>query len=117
MGLFGRREARATVRGRAHVVPTTAANIGDGVDGNMNNFTAKSAAKSTIVLVATSAEDGGPVAPASQRVTVRLPNWLRHVLHDAGSNTGDSDKLPAELHVPVLIDAADRTIVAMDVDA
>jgi hypothetical protein len=117
MGLLGRREDRPTVRGRARVVPTTAANVGDGVDGNMNNLTAKSAAKSSVRLEATVAEDGGPVAPGSQRVTVRLPNWLRHVLYDAGSNEGEWADLPAELDVPVLLDANDRTIVAMDVDA
>ena len=116
MGLLSRRSDRPTVRGRARVVPTTAGNVGDGVDGNMNNFTAASKAKSTIVLEAVSADDGGPVAPASQRVTVHLSNWLRHVLHDAGSNEGSWAELPAEVHVPVLLDAADRTIVAMDAD-
>ena len=105
------------MRGRARVVPTTAANVGEGADGNMNNLTAKSAAKSSVLLEAIGADDGGPVAPGSQRVTVRLPNWLRHVMHDAGSNEGEWAELPAEIEVPVLLDAADRTIVAMDVDA
>ena len=70
-----------------------------------------------MLLEAIGADDGGPVAPGSQRVTVRLPNWVRHVLYDAGSNEGEWADLPAELQVPVLLDAADRTIVAMDVDA
>ena len=105
------------MRGRARVVPTTAANLGDGVDGNMNNFTAKSAAKSTVILEAVRADDGGAVAPGSQRVTAHLPNWLRHVLHDAGSNEGEWADLPAEVVVPVLLDATDRTIAAVDVDA
>lgn len=117
MGLLGRRTDRPTVRGRARVVPTTAANAGGSDEANVNNFTAKSAAKSIVVLEAIGADDGGPVAPGSQRVTVRLPNWLRHVLYDAGSNEGEWADLPAEIEVPVLLDAADRTIVAMDVDA
>ena len=119
MGLLRRgsgRQAAQTVRGTARVVPTSTGNIGDGAEANVNNLTATSAARSSTTLVALWADDGRPVAPAAQQVTAQLPNWLRHVLHDAGSNEGASAELPAELRVPVLIDVVERTIVALDVD-
>lgn len=102
-----------TVRGRARVVPTSTGNHGE---GNVNNLSAKAAAKCSMLLVALAADDGGPVPTEAQRVIARLPNWLRHVMHDAGSNHGAWADLPAEIDVPVLIDAAERTIVAMDVE-
>lgn len=118
MSLFSRRPAGPTVRGRALVVPSSTGNVGSGSeDGNFNNFTAKSRAKSATRLVAVSAEDGGPVPSDSQRVICDLPNWVRMVMHDAGTNDGQHAHLPAEIHVPVLIDVASRTIVALDVDA
>jgi hypothetical protein len=67
--------------------------------------------------VAVSAEDGGAVATESQRVICDLPNWVRMVMHDAGTNDGQHEHLPSEIHVPVFIDVASRTIVALDVEA
>ncbi len=107
------------MRGRAKVVPTSTGNVGGGgvTDGNFNNFTAKSRAWSATRLVAVSAEDGGPLPAESQRVESDLPNWLRMVMHDAGSSHGQWEHLPAELQVPVWIDQTTRAIVDVDVDA
>lgn len=117
MSLFLRRPTGPTVRGRALVVPSSTGNVGSGMDdGNFNNFTAKSKAKSSTRLVAVSAEDGGPVSTESQRVEAYIPNWVRMVMHDAGTNHGQSEHLPAELHLPVFIDVASRQIVELDVD-
>ncbi len=107
------------MRGRALVVPTSTRNVGSGGvgDGNFNNLTAKSRVWSATRLVAVSAEDGGAVSSESQRVECDLPNWLRMVMYDAGSNDGQWERLPAELHVPVWIDQASRLIAELDVDA
>ena len=120
MGLLRRERGDSSaqaVRGRARVVPTSTGNVGDGPDANVINLSAKAAATSSTTLVALSAEDGGPVVSTAQQVTAQLPNWLRYVMHDAGSNEAAAAELPAEIEVPVLIDAAERTIVSMDVAA
>lgn len=98
------------------MVPTSTGNVGSGEDGNFNNFTAKSKAKSSTRLELRSVEDGGAIPRESQRVTCHLPNWLRMVMHDAGSNHGAWEQLPAELDVPVLVDQTSREIVSVDVD-
>lgn len=116
MGIFSKRPPVAVVRGRAFVVPVSTGNLGSQEEGNFNNFSARSRVKSKTVLVAVSAEDGGPVHDGQQRVVADIPNWMRFVMYYAGSNDGISAELPAELHVPVLIDAAARTIHALDVD-
>ena len=117
MGLLRGRRDVTMVRGRALVVPLSTGNVGGaGGDGNFNNFTARSRAKSTTMLKAVEADDGGPVVPDQQRITASLPNWLRFVMYLAGSNDEGADELPAELHVPVLLDAERRTIVELDVD-
>jgi hypothetical protein len=100
------------VAGRAFVVPSSTGNV----HGNENNFRADSRVRSSTVLVARSAADGGPLDPASKRIEVDLPNWLRVVMYYAGNNDGPWRQLPAELVVPVAIDARTRQIVAMDVD-
>ncbi|MBJ7472460.1 MAG: hypothetical protein JHD16_14230 [Solirubrobacteraceae bacterium] len=118
MALFGRQQRGPTVRGRAVVVPASTGNVGGELDdGNFNNFTAGSRARSATRLIAQSAEDGRPVASDPQRVTCSLPNWMRLVLHDAGSGYGQAAHLPPELSVPVHIDQATRRIVSLDVDA
>jgi hypothetical protein len=103
------------IPGRAFVVPACAGNVGSGADGNVNNFSANGRATSSTVLVATAAADGAPVDPASKRITARLPNWLRVVMYFAGNNADPAGDLPAELYVPVWIDAATRQIDALDV--
>lgn len=105
-----------TVPGRAFVVPSSTGNIGSGEHGNVNNFRANSRARSTTLLVAVSAADGGRVDPAAKRITARLPNWLRIVMYYAGNNDGPWRSLPATLHVPVQIDRTTRQIDALDVD-
>jgi len=110
------RRAPELVAGRAFVVPASTGNVGHGEDGNFNNFHANARVRSTTVLVATSAQDGRPVDPASKRVTAALPNWLRFVMYYAGNNHGPWEKLPARLDVPVWIDAGTRQIVSLDVD-
>jgi hypothetical protein len=105
-----------TVAGRAFVVPATTGNIGSGEDGNVNNFRANSKSRSSTLLVAVSAADGGAVDPAAKRITVRLPNWLRLVMYYAGNNDGPWQVLPAVLHVPVSIDVSIRQIDSLDVD-
>jgi hypothetical protein len=113
----GRRDpAAGLVAGRAFVVPASTGNVGRGEDGNFNNFHANTRVTSTTVLVATSAQDGRPVDPASKRVTAALPNWLRFVMYYAGNNDGPWEKLPARLDVPVWIDARTRQVVSLDVD-
>lgn len=122
----GGSESGATIRGRARVVPATTSNDGTG-DGlglssaggttHTNNLGADARVLSETWLVAQHADDGGPVATASIRIDASLPNWLRHVMYDAGSMQGAADELPPQLEVPVLIDPASRQIVALDVEA
>ncbi|CAN5759446.1 hypothetical protein BH10ACT9_BH10ACT9_02140 [soil metagenome] len=109
------RKADRLVAGRAFVVPASTGNVGGGEDGNVNNLAANARATSSTVLVARSAADGGPVDPASIRITANLSNWLRLVLYYAGNNTGPWRELPAELDVPVWIDAGSRRISSLDV--
>lgn len=104
------------VPGRAFVVPASTGNKGSGIDGNFNNFSANSRARSSTLLIARTVADGGPLHGSSQRVDVDLPNWLRVVMYYAGNNDGPWRELPAELHVPVSIDARTRRIAAMDVE-
>lgn len=89
---------------RALVVPTAARNT----QGNFNNFSAGSRAKTRLVLVV---DD----ATGQQDVHADVPNWLRIVLAYAGTNYGPQEELPAEIHIPVQIDGNGR-IVAVDVD-
>jgi hypothetical protein len=119
MGRFSREHQSATVRGLASIVPESTGNIGSagGEGGNFDNTHAGARVKSFTWLVAHSAEDGGPVDPEPRRVTCQLPNWLRMVMHDAGGHDGQSEHLPAELVVAVLIDATSRQIVELDVVA
>lgn len=113
---MARGAARPTVAGRALVVPGTAANAGGGHwdEGNFSNLRADSRVSSHVKLRGVSAEDGRPVDTSVQHVACRLRNWLRVVLHDAGTNDGAAAQLPAELHVPVAFDAESRKIVTLD---
>lgn len=108
--------AGRTVRGRALVVPGTASGTGGDSwdDGNFSNLRANSRVKAQIKLRGISADDGAPVDTSVQHVACRLRNWLRMVLHDAGTNDGQWKRLPAELQVPVEFDADSRRIVALD---
>lgn len=116
MSSRGTTDADATVRGRAVVVPQSTGNIGgEAIDGNVNNLSARSRARSTTLLIGRDADDGAPVSPTPTRITCQLPNWLRMVMHDAGSNAGQSERLPRELVVPVVYDQDTRTIVDLDV--
>ncbi len=116
MAMFGRQQRGPTVRGRAYVVPTSTGNVGSGEEANFNNLRSKSRAKSATRLVLRSAEDGGSIPTESQRVIVDLPNWLRFVMHDAGTNHGCWEQLPAEIDVPVWVDQQTREIVSLDVE-
>lgn len=114
MGLFGqRKEQGPTVAGRAVVVPRMTFNEGINEE-NVNNLSANARVKSATMLVGRSAEDGQPVSDVPKGVKCRLPNWQRHVMHDAGSNEGQWKHLPAELEVPVWFDVATREIVDLD---
>lgn len=115
MAMFGRQQRGPTVRGRALVVPHSTADLGCRSDGNASHVSAMSRVRSSTLLVAQSADDGRPVSGDSQRVKCTLPNWLVFVMNDGGSGDGGGDGLPAELHVPVFIDAATRHIVDLDV--
>lgn len=117
MGRFARESP--TVRGLATIVPESTGNIGSegGEGGNFDNTHAGARVKSFTWLVAQSAEDGGPVDPEPRRITCRLPNWLRMVMHDAGGHDGQSAHLPAELVVAVRLDASTRQVVELDVAA
>lgn len=116
MSRFTRGEREPTVPGRALVVPGSTANIGTGEEENANTFSHRGKARSLAGLVALSAADGHPVRPGQQTVTAWLPNWMRMVMHDAGTSHGGAEHLPRQLHVPVFIDQAERTIAALDVD-
>jgi hypothetical protein len=118
MGLL-RREKRVvhTVAGRALVVPLSTGNAGDGSaeGGSFNNWSNGARVKSLTVLRPLEAADGQPVDETQRRVQAQLPNWLRMIMYFAGSNDEDGEHFPAELTVPVTIDAEARTVV--DVDA
>lgn len=102
-----------TVAGRAFVVPAgTRRRL-----GNESNLSADSRARSTTRLVAISAADGLPVDTGVRTLHATLPNWLRVVMDEAGANRPLSPQLPDRLEVDVTIDAVERTIVALDVDA
>ena len=108
---WGRRDRRATVGGRALVVPFDARNALD----NESNTSPDALAKTEMRLIVSSVEGGHRGASGQQRVTAAVPNWLRLVLYFAGSNYGPSE-LPAEVHVPVRIDPATGAIAAVEVD-
>lgn len=118
MALFGTRPTD-TVPGRGKVVPfSTGWNEGDGeYGGNVNNWSANSKAKTRVIVTGVSASDGGAIETGHNVTTQEMQNWLRFVCHFAGSNEEPSEKLPAELEVPVLVDRQTRKIVAIDVDA
>ena len=99
------------VGGRALVVPYRTKNAFE----NENNFSADSRAKTDLWLVLPSA-GGSYDASNQQRVTARVPNWLRTVLTYSGSNYGPNEQLPAEVHVPVWVDPGSGRIVEVDVD-
>ena len=105
------RSVAGSVRARAYVVPYDTQNAHE----NVNNISAGSRARTQMRLVVTSAEDGGALLDRQQTVTASVPNWLRVVLHYAGSNYGPRE-LPAEIHVPVRIDPETRAIVDVDIE-
>ena len=113
MGLL-RRGHGDVVAGRAFVVPTAAANVGGDEFSNFDNLSHRSRAKTRLLLVLRSASDGGPVPAETQEIKQQVGNWVRFVLHSAGTNETWAQALPAELEVPVLIDRASRRIVALD---
>lgn len=110
MGLFRRRQTE-TVAGRALVVPFQALIA----DGNANNRSPDSRAKTRLLLELVSCEPGASLRPGAQKLTAAVPNWVRLVLYSAGSNDELSPELPAEVHVPVRV-ISDGTIVRVDVD-
>lgn len=111
MKFFAERSSEGSVAARAYVVPYDTHNTGE----NVNNISAGSRARTQMRLVVISAEDGGAIFDRQQPVTASVPNWLRVVLHYAGSNYGPRE-LPAEIHVPVRIDPQTRAIVEVDVE-
>lgn len=108
---WGRRDPGAGTEAfatRALVVPFEARNA----VGNESNLSPDARATTDLRLVVRT--DDGTAAPP-QWVTAAVPNWLRIVLHFAGSNHGPSAQLPAEVDVPVRVDASGR-ILGVDVD-
>lgn len=107
------------VPGRAFVTPASAKNRGSGGPdgGNENNFSSGGRARSVITLIVRSTETGPPLNTEAQKVKVRLPNWLRIVLFDAGTSYGLWKELPEEFEVPVLVDPLTGKIESMDVEA
>lgn len=79
----------------------------------MNQFSADARVRSRIGLELLTETGRGDV----QLVEAALPNWLRTVLYHVGSNDNIGPSLPAELDVPVLVEAGTARIVAVDVDA
>jgi hypothetical protein len=112
MGWFGRKDPRPTVLARAYVVPGNVGNLGE----NINNLSTNGEAKTFLRLVVSSTADARPGAPGQQEMTVHMSNWLRVILEHAGTNYGPNEQLPAEIHLPVQIDAESRRIVHIDVD-
>ncbi len=106
------------VPGRAYVVPGSISGGEDGLaeGGNVNNFRAKSRVRESVLLVPAVPGLSDSRATDHQRVKAKMPNWLRIVLRYAGTNYGPWDKLPDEVHLPVLIDPATGQITAVDVD-
>ncbi|MCU0307277.1 MAG: hypothetical protein MUE51_05810 [Thermoleophilia bacterium] len=119
MGLLDRWSATPptpSVAGRAYVVPTSTGNVGSDDEGNVDNTSHRASVRSTTLLELRWVADGGPMPAEAQRVTQPLANWLRIVMHDAGTNTDLAARLPAELVVPVWVDAATRRIERIDTD-
>lgn len=112
MGWFGQKDPRPTVLARAYVVPGNVGNLGE----NVNNLSANGRAKTFLRLVVSATSDGRPGAAGQHEMTVQMSNWLRVVLEHAGTNYGPNEQLPAEIHLPVHIDAETRRIVHIDVD-
>jgi hypothetical protein len=107
-----RADSTETVEARALVVPYDAQNA----HGNVNNLSPDARAKTQLRLVVSSAGEGVPQDTGQQAVLASVPNWLRIVLYYAGSNYGPSAQLPAEIHVPVRLEASTGRIVEVDVD-
>jgi len=106
------------VRGRAYVVPGSVSGGDDGLaeGGNVNNFRAKSRVRESVLVVPSVPGLSDTRAADHQRVKARMPNWLRIVLRYAGTSYGPWAELPAEVHLPVLIDPATGHVTAVDVD-
>jgi hypothetical protein len=111
MGLLSR--SVPTTPGRALVAPGSATLAGHGEEDNVNNFSANARVRCRVGLEPLGPEGRGEL----QRVDARLPNWLRIVLYSAGTNHDIGPELPAELEVPVLMEAGTTRIASLDVDA
>lgn len=111
MGLFSQRSV-ATTPGRAQVAPASTGRVGRD-DENVNNFSANAAVKCRVGLEPLTADGRGEL----QSVEARLPNWLRMVLYAAGTNHDIGPSLPAQIEVPVRMEAGTSTIASLDVEA
>ena len=110
MGLFS--GSAPTAPGRALLAPASTGPAGY-VDDNVNNFSADARVRCQVGLEPLTPEGRGPL----QTVDARLPNWLRIVLYAAGTNHHIGPSLPAEMDVPVLMEAGTSRIASLDVDA
>ena len=116
MARSDRKSSAPQIQARAFVVPTSTGNLGRGEEGNVDNTSHRAKVRSSTLLVLRWVADGGPIPTDTQRVKQHLSNWLRLVMHHAGSNYEPADRFPAEILLPVWIDQATRRIVRIDTD-
>jgi hypothetical protein len=83
------------------------------VAGNVNQFSANGRVRCRVALEPLTAQGRGEL----QVVGAWLPNWLHTVLYHVGSNYNLGPSLPAELDIPVLLEAGTTRIAEVDVDA
>ena len=109
----------AGIRGRAAVAPASTRKHGETWDDNTKtgSFSANEQLWVETMLTPVSAEDGLPLPTGLQQVKLHLPNWVVSVLYSAGTNEPFAGELPPSVEVPVVYDAATRSIAGLDVDA
>lgn len=83
--------------------------------GNTDNTSHRAAVRTRFFLEIRATADGRPGAPGHHEVVARCPNWLRVVCELAGANDELSDRLPAEIQLPVWIGAESRLITDIDI--
>jgi len=111
--------AGASIRGRAAVAPASTRKYGETFDDGTDtgSFSPNEPLWVETMLTPVSADDGQPLPTGMQQVKLNMPNWMVSVLYHAGTNEPLASELPASVDVPVLFDAATRSVVGVDVDA